>query len=145
MISQEELKALEVINRTKKANTFDSSLDIISMLDSVNLTEHELRDILTISHKYQYPGNAADLKAFEKAFMELNDLPYKRVLWLKKVPQEYKKICAQVYYTPHVFEFDLNELIQQEEKTNPVDLLDLFHISKSVVEKHDYESDELFL
>jgi len=145
IITPEELKALEIISRTKKANTFDPALKVLEMLDAYDLHVHDLEILFSVSPNYQYPELTEDLKTYEKAFMDLNNLEYKKVLWIKKVPEHYKPICEHVFKIRQRYHVDLNALLALKGDTPAKDIIDLFKVSRTVFQNHDYESDESYL
>jgi hypothetical protein len=50
------------------------------MLDAYDLHVNDLEILFSVSPNYQYPELTEDLKTYEKAFMDLNHLEYKKVL-----------------------------------------------------------------
>lgn len=145
IISEFELKMLTIISKAKQAASYRPSLDLLEIFQG---KEFLLNDAFKIHSQYFYPKQTFNFKTYLDEFMKINNLKYKKFLWLKIAPNFIKESCAVAIKIFDKFGNSFNNILKLIDLTNITTVRELLTCSQDApnkLDKFNVENDEKFL
>jgi very-short-patch-repair endonuclease len=142
IITEDEIKTLRTINRTKNDNTYNPSLILLETLcDELDLLKYALK----LKRNLKYPTTFSDEKSYYTEFMKLNDIAYNHFLWIKIIPRDVKDNCDAAIQIIQNSLFDPNDIAHLVSYTNESAVYDLLECAKTDTKRDKYKSDVKYL